>query len=227
MKKNEIRKHYFQDKYVIISPKRGKRPHRTKTCTEDEKMDKECFFCPQNKVKLIYELPNLSGGWLIKVIKNIYPALSLDNKYAYGKQEIIIETPEHKKEIHELPIEHIKKILDVYSERHDSLMKLKKIRFVLVFKNEGGKAGESINHAHSQVIALPMLPPMIREEILAIDEYQMKNNSCPYCDIIKNEGNHPELHGKINISSLSALMLPNPLMVYGLCLKDIFQAFMT
>jgi UDPglucose--hexose-1-phosphate uridylyltransferase len=193
MKKNEIRKHYFQDKYVIISPKRGRRPHRTKICKEDEKVGKKCFFCPGEKVKLVYELPNLSGGWLVRVIKNIYPALSLDNKYAYGKQEIIIETPEHNKEIHELSIEHIKKILDVYSERHESLMKLKKVRYVLVFKNEGGKAGESINHAHSQVIALPMLPPLIREEILAIDEYQMKNNSCPYCDIIKNEKKSPRV----------------------------------
>lgn len=186
MKKSEIRKHYFQDKYVIISPKRGQRPHITKVCTDDSEK-KECFMCPNGKVKVIYELPDLKGGWLVRVIKNIYPALSLDNKYAYGKQEIIIETPEHKKEIHELPIEHIKRILDVYSERYESLRKLEKIRYVLVFKNEGGKAGESIDHAHSQVIALPMVPPLIREEITAIDDYTMEHQSCPYCDIIKNE----------------------------------------
>ena len=172
MKKSEIRKHYFQDKYVIISPKRGQRPHITKIC-KDDATKKECFMCPDGKVKIIYELPNLRGGWLVRVIKNIYPALSLDNKYAYGKQEVIIETPDHNKEIHELSIEHIKKILDVYSERYESLRKLDKIRYVLVFKNEGGKAGESIDHAHSQVIALPMIPPLIKEEINAIDDYTM------------------------------------------------------
>lgn len=193
MKKSEIRKHYFQDKYVIISPKRGQRPHITKFCTEDENAKKDCFMCPGGKVKIIYELPNLNGGWLVRVIKNLYPALTLDNKYAYGKQEIIIESPDHNKEIHELPIDHIKKILDVYSERYESLKKMDKIRYVLVFKNEGGKAGESIDHAHSQVIALPMVPPLIREEINAIDDYTMEHQSCPYCDIIKDEKKSPRV----------------------------------
>lgn len=192
MKKSEIRKHYFQDKYVIISPKRGQRPHITKVCTDDG-AKKECFMCPGGKVKIIYELPNLRGGWLVRVIKNIYPALSLDNKLAYGKQEVIIETPDHKKELHELPVEHIKKILDVCSERYESLRKLDKIRYVLVFKNEGGKAGESIDHAHSQVIALPMVPPLIREEVVAIDDYTIEHQSCPYCDIIKNEKKSPRV----------------------------------
>jgi len=187
MKKSEIRKHYFQDKYVIISPKRGQRPHIVKVCAEDTSKTPECFMCPGGKVNLVYEIPDLKGGWLIRVIKNLYPALSPDNKYAYGRQEIIIESPDHKKEIHELSTEHIKKVLDVYSERYESLIKMKKIRYVLVFKNEGGKAGESIDHAHSQIIALPMVPPLIREEINAVDNYQIENQSCPYCDIIKNE----------------------------------------
>lgn len=193
MKKSEIRKHYFQDKYVIISPKRGKRPHITKVCQEDTETAQKCFMCSDGKVDLIYEIPDLRGGWLVRIVKNIYPALTLDNKYAHGKQEIIIETPDHKKEIHELPISHIKKILDVYAERYESLSKMDKIRYVLIFKNEGGKAGESINHAHSQVIALPMIPPLIREEIVAIDDYNMSHQSCPYCDIIKNEKRSPRV----------------------------------
>lgn len=162
MKKNEIRKHYFLDKYVIISPKRGKRPHTTKICQEDPTVSKTCFMCPDAKRKPVYEIHDDKGNWIIRVLNNDFPALSLDNKYAYGKQELVVETPLHNKELHEFPIEHIKKVLDVYSERYESLMKLEKIRYVLVFKNEGGKAGESISHSHSQVIALPMIPPMIR-----------------------------------------------------------------
>jgi len=149
--------------------------------------------CAKGKVDLIYELPDLNGGWKVRVIRNKYPALTLDNKFAFGKQELIIETPDHNKEIHELSIEHIKKILDVYSERYESLRKMDKVRYVLVFKNEGGKAGESIDHAHSQVIALPMVPPLIREEINAIDDYVMEHNSCPYCDIVKNEKKSPRV----------------------------------
>jgi len=187
MSKNEIRKHYFQDKYVIISPKRAKRPHYTKIKKEGETSSSQCFMCPGSKEKPIYEIYNGSKNWIIRVMHNGFPALTLDNKHAYGAQEIIVETPEHLKDIHEFPIEHIKKILDVYSERYESLSRLEKVRYVLVFKNEGGKAGESINHSHSQVIALPMLPPHIRSEMLAIDNYTMEHDSCPYCDIIKKE----------------------------------------
>ena len=193
MNKNEIRKHYFQDKYVIISPKRAKRPQRLDTREQNQKTGKKCDFCPGGHVKKIYDLKDDAGNWDIRVVKNIFPALSLDNKYAYGKQEVIIESPDHDKEIYEFPVSHIKKILDVYSERYESLIKLDKIRYVLVFKNEGGKSGESLQHAHSQVIAMPMIPPMIREEILAIDDYMMEKESCPYCDILRQESNSPRV----------------------------------
>lgn len=193
MKKSEIRKHYFQDKYVIISPKRGQRPHATKICKEPERPAKDCFMCKKTKADLIYDIPDLKGGWSVRVVKNKFPALTLDNKYSFGKQEIIIETPNHNQEIHELSVEHIMKIIDVYSERYEALKRMNRVRYVLVFKNEGGKAGESIDHSHSQVIALPMVPPMLRDEISAIDDYMMEHQSCPYCDIIKNEKKSPRV----------------------------------
>lgn len=193
MKKNEIRKHYFQDKYVIIAPKRGKRPHNVKAAGEKYSVQKSCFMCPGSKEKVVYQIRDDRNGWLVRVLQNAYPALTLDSKYAYGKQEIVVETSEHNKEIHELSIDHIKKILEVYSERFEALSSLPKIRYVLVFKNEGGKAGESIAHAHSQIIALPMLPPLIREEILEVDRYMLENKTCPYCDVIKNEKKSPRV----------------------------------
>ncbi len=193
MKKNEIRKHYFQDKYVIISPRRSKRPHSVDTQEQSKEVNKKCDFCPGGHVKRIYDVKDRAGNWTVRVVKNLFPALTLDNKYAYGKQEVIIESPDHEKEIYELPVEHIKKILDVYSERYESLIKLDRIRYVLVFKNEGGKAGESLQHAHSQVIALPMIPPMIREELLAIDDYMMEKKTCPYCDIVRDEKKSPRV----------------------------------
>ena len=93
MRKSEIRKHYFQDKYVIISPKRAKRPHSTKIKKEKEEI-RECFMCPDfKKDKSIYEIKGKDKKWMIKVIKNGFPAFTLDSKFAYGKQEIVIETP--------------------------------------------------------------------------------------------------------------------------------------
>lgn len=189
MKESEIRKDYFLDRYVIIAPKRNKRPH--KIIRKDEDQLQDCYFCPQivdqpGREKVVQEVKE-DGKWLIKVIENKFPALSTDNYRAYGKQEVIIETPEHNKELHEFSLEHIVKVLDVYINRYRELKETKGIKYVLVFKNEGGKAGASIPHSHSQVIALPVIPPKLEEEAYAVDDYWEKHHSCPYCDIIKKE----------------------------------------
>jgi UDPglucose--hexose-1-phosphate uridylyltransferase len=196
MKNSEIRKDYFLDRYVIIAPKRNRRPHKILKKKEDQLT--ECYFCnpqvndpaKQIQVKNYYVT---HGKWLIKVIGNLYPALSTDNLKAYGAQEIIVETPDHSKEIHELSLEHIHKIFDVYADRYNKLKSLKGIRHVLVFKNEGGKAGASIPHSHSQVIALPIVPPKLEEEAVAFMKYYEDHGSCPYCDIIKSETGSPRV----------------------------------
>lgn len=193
---SEIRKDYFLDKYVIIAPKRSQRPSVVKT-KPTAVQSPDCYFCcpqvnnPANQIQIKDYHLDREKGWEIKVIGNKYPALTFDNLNAYGTQEIIIETPEHHKEIHELSLEHIVKILDVYEERYEYLMSKPGICYTLVFKNEGGKAGASIPHAHSQVIALPIIPPKVKKEADAVDEYFQKNGTCPYCDVIKSEQNGP------------------------------------
>lgn len=194
LKDSEIRKDYFLNRYVIIAPKRSKKPK--KIYQKPETQIGECVFCspfvddPKKQIQ-IKNYGGKEGKWGIKVIGNLYPALSLDNMKAYGEQEIIIETPEHAKEIHELPLEQIEKVFDVYADRYNALMKKDGICYTIVFKNEGGKAGASIPHSHSQVISLPVIPPKIAHEAEAMDKYIDKHGSCPYCDIIKSETNGP------------------------------------
>ncbi|NTU69584.1 DUF4931 domain-containing protein, partial [bacterium] len=108
-------------------------------------------------------------------------------------QEVVIDTPEHNKEIHELSVDHVVKLLDTYIERNKALSKIEGINYILIFKNEGGKAGASVLHSHSQIYALPVVPPMIEEETLAIDKYLIEKGSCPFCDIVKGEKNGPRV----------------------------------
>ncbi|MBW6432048.1 hypothetical protein K0A96_02590 [Patescibacteria group bacterium] len=194
---SEIRKDYFLDRYVIIAPKRGKKPKKT-TIKRDVSADRECYFCcpqvddPKNQIQ-IKDYKDSSGNWEIKVIGNLYPALTLENIKAYGEQEIVIETPRHGIEIHELSLEHIVKIFDAYIDRYKHLKKTTGICHTQIFKNEGGRAGASIPHAHSQIISLPLVPPKIAKEALAINAYIDKNGTCPHCDIIKSEKGGPRV----------------------------------
>lgn len=213
---SEIRKDYFLDKYVIIAPKRNQRPKKVKL-KPTEVNSGDCYFCqpqvdnPENQIQIKDYRFKGDHNWGIKVIGNKYPALTLDNLGAYGVQEIIIETPEHGKELHNFSLEHIVRVLDVYEERYELLMKKPGICYTLVFKNEGGKAGASIPHAHSQVIALPIIPPKLKKEADAVDEYFQKNGTCPYCDIIQSEiGGPREIYSDEHLFVLSPYASESP-----------------
>jgi UDPglucose--hexose-1-phosphate uridylyltransferase len=193
MDKSEIRKDYFIDQYVIISPNRAKRPQ--KILKPDVITSDTCYFCPKNldMSHVTYQDNNDHGDWEILSIINKYPAVSLDNPKAYGQAEVIIETRQHGLDINDFSIGHIVRIFGAYIDRYVNLKKIEGIKHVIIFKNEGGKAGASIAHTHSQVIALPILPPKIKSEVEAYDRYHLENNSCPFCDIIKNENGGPRV----------------------------------
>ena len=186
---SELRKDYIQDKYVIIAPKRARRPHQIGW---GEKTP--CAFCPEkvNKVQAILTVGS-EKNWLIKVIKNIYPAVSLNNPKAYGLQEIVIETPNHFRELEDLPERHIRKLLEVYAQRTYEISKNKRIAYILIFKNSGAAAGASISHSHSQIFATDFIPPHVFDKSQKCHEYMLRHGSCVYCDIIKKESRSSRL----------------------------------
>lgn len=189
--KSEIRKAYLLNKYVIITPGRAKRPRDLKEETIIERT-KECHFCPENiDKKNIIDETSVKGGkgktWQVLSIKNIFPAVTLDNKKAYGKQEVVLETPDHAKELADLSEAHIEQILKMYARRTEDVAKNKRINYVLCFKNQGSKAGASIIHAHSQIFATEIIPPEVHEEMGLAQSYKIKRGECPYCGIIKKE----------------------------------------
>ena len=193
--RSEIRKDYIQEKYVIISPKRGTRPHdleRPERARPSKK--KSCVFCPENINKEAYLLNvGTQKSWRIKVLLNKFPAVSLDNPKAYGQQEVVIETPDHLPEIEDLSDKHIADILDVYSRRTKALANNKNIEYILIFKNNGGRAGASLEHSHSQIFATKFLPPHLFDKSQKVQEYKLKHGSCVYCDVIEKESKGPRL----------------------------------
>ena len=190
MLKSEIRKDYLLNKYVIITPGRAKRPRDIKEQTIVSRVA-HCPFCPENiNAKNIVDRIDAPQGEIISV-KNIFPAVTLNNKKAYGAQEVIIETPDHKPELHNLSEAQIKQLLKMYAKRTAALSKIKNIEYILCFKNQGSKAGASIVHAHSQIFATDITPSEIKEELKLSREYRADHKTCAYCDIIKREMKSP------------------------------------
>ena len=188
---SEIRKCYFLNKYVIITPSRSKRPRSTISKTTSIRRT-PCPFCPdaieKNLIIKAYSAARKNEAWSIMVLKNKYPVVALNNPNAYGQHEVIIETPNHGKELSQLSIKQITELLQVFKHRTKKLGQISNIDYILIFKNEGGKAGASLEHAHCQIFASKLVPPDLNEEFSAMHQYYLKYHRCPYCDIIKKEG---------------------------------------
>ncbi len=192
--KSEIRKDYIQEKYVIISPRRGKRPREFERMEVHGTERQVCHFCPE-QLKNVKALATYGSQkkWQVKSIANIFPAVSKENSKAYGTQEVVVETPNHIKELDDLSVAHIGHIFEVYAERTRAITRDKKIEYILIFKNNGGKAGASLQHAHSQIFATEFLPPHLKDKSQKVQEYKLETGRCVYCDVIAKEKEGPRL----------------------------------
>ena len=190
-----LRKDYLLDRWVYYATRRGQRPRELKSVVVKDEA-KKCLFCPGNEENTPAEIGRLEykGGWKIRWFPNKFPAVEkkiTGNKprkffyegNAYGMHEIIADSNHHKSQLADLPVSHILELLEVYKVRIRELSKLKGIKYVQVFKNQGKDAGTSIFHSHSQAVALSQMPSLIVEEAEAAKKFR----KCPYCEIIKLE----------------------------------------
>jgi UDPglucose--hexose-1-phosphate uridylyltransferase len=188
--KSEVRKDYLFDQHVIITPSRSKRPRDIKENKNIAKTNANCPFCVDNldKNNIVARInKENSKKWRVVSINNIFPAVTLDNNKAYGKQEVIIDTPYHGLELADLNEKQIYTILKMYSQRTKILSKNKDLKYILCFKNSGAKAGASLKHSHSQIFASNIIPSELKEEAKLAETYKIKHNNCVYCNILKKE----------------------------------------
>lgn len=202
----ELRYDPLRLRWTIISTERGRRPHEYTVKKEEPKLSK-CPFCPGNESMTPPEIfaiskntrePN-TPGWKVRVVPNKFPALRIEGELrregvglfdlvsGIGAHEVIIETPEHDLHMADMEIEDIKDVLYTYRERIRDLRKDTRFRYILVFKNYGSEAGASLSHPHSQLIATPIIPPVVVAELNSAREYYIRKERCIFCDIIKEE----------------------------------------
>ena len=188
--RNELRIDTIHDRAVIVAPKRGQRPHDVPETTVAV-VPKVCPFCPEllKGKTMVYRTGNRKSE--VRVIKNDFPAVDLNNPKAYGLQEVIVETPTHNVELADLPVANLDRILSVYQQRTLTIARNKKIEYLLIFKNHGGKAGASLIHAHSQVFATGFVPPHIVQKLTNVSAYKIDHGTCYYCDTLKKERRGP------------------------------------
>ncbi len=202
----ELRKDPISGRWVIISIERGKRPSDFGMRVSAKKGG-FCAFCEGNEHTTPPEIlalrpgkngPNTSG-WTLRVVSNKFPALNIegelnregdgifDKMNGVGAHEVVVEHPDHNLTLSTVPLKSVENVLKAFHARIEDLKKDKRLKYVLVFKNEGDDAGASLEHTHSQLIALPIVPDLVREEIDQAKQYYNYKERCIFCDIIRQE----------------------------------------
>ncbi len=202
-----LRKDPVAGRWVVNLEREGKKAFPHFSGGLDQKAN-GCPFCEGNEDATFPEVfairdkenPENSPGWKVRVIPSISPIFAIegglgkrgegiyDLMRGVGAHEIIIETPKHINSFHLLDGNQMELVLKTYIQRISDLKKDKRFKYLLIFKNHGRKAGASrIEHTHSQLIALPVTPKMVKEELVGARKYFAYKERCIFCDIIKQE----------------------------------------
>ncbi len=202
----ELRRDPIIGRWVIIAKERGKRPYDF-VIEKDKTKGGFCPLCPGNENTtppevLAYGRPyyNPNGpDWKLRVVPNKFPALVIegeldkrgegiyDKMNGIGAHEVIIETPNHHETISTMPLDQLRLVFMAYRDRIIDLNRDKRFKYIIIFKNFGKAAGASLEHSHSQLIALPIVPQLIQEELDGCAKYYDYKERCVFCDIIRQE----------------------------------------
>ena len=189
----EFREHYFLPRKVIIAGARGERPKDVAKTDTGMEIASECPFCPGNEAKTPPEIERIeeAGKWVLRVFPNKFPAVALHGK-ARGFHEIVVETRSHGESFHNFSAAKITLLQQLLAKRYSVLLKKDGIQFVSVFKNSGIGSGASLQHEHSQLIALPFIPKNAKEEYASFEKFADREGECPLCKAISDEEEQKE-----------------------------------
>jgi UDPglucose--hexose-1-phosphate uridylyltransferase len=99
----------------------------------------------------------------------------------------VIETPDHALSMTQLSEKSIEQVLWSFRDRVLDLKNDGRLQYVLLFKNYGEAAGAMLEHTHSQLIALPVVPKRVQEEMEIAKRYFDFKERCVFCDLIRQE----------------------------------------
>ena len=205
----ELRQDPITLKWVSIAVERAKRPH---TFTQAPKVVvkalEECPFCVGHEQEtpaevMAYREPNTapnSPGWQVRVVPNLYPAFGpqtgeLDPRQVgpytvmngLGVHEVLINSPEHYKDLGQLPVSQVNLILKAYIDRYLVHRNNPLLKYLMIIINHGKEAGTSREHPHGQLFGIPIVPHNVAEELEGVRRIHSEKGTCAYCDILAYE----------------------------------------
>ncbi|MEM0271253.1 MAG: hypothetical protein QW514_01735 [Thermoprotei archaeon] len=156
--------------WVTVAPNRSNRPV----------LPEKCPFCPGSS--------EIDPSLDVQIIQNRFPPYTPVSSGgtppfsvpAYGVSEIVVESLDHNSDFSEFNLGHALKVVRVTLDRMRHLQEEPGIKYVHFFRNRGRSGSVSITHPHSQILALPFVPPRLAKEA-----ERLNTQTCALCGVDK------------------------------------------
>jgi UDPglucose--hexose-1-phosphate uridylyltransferase len=207
---SELRKDPVLNRWVIIASERGVRPSSWAvggpSQAEEATLPGGCPFCEHNERMTPHEVMSLRDagepdqpGWYVRVVPHKFPVLRVEGQPeplsdglrtrmdGIGAHEIIIEHPRHNTDLAFLPPEQIMRVFAACIARMQDLRRDLRFQHLALFRNHRREAGATLDHPHSQLVAFPLVPNGVAEQLMGSHAYFAAHGRCVYCEIGADE----------------------------------------
>lgn len=204
---SEFRRDPISGRWVIVAPERSARPTDFPVERRRPAASGFCPFCEGHEDRTPPELAALrapgsapnSPGWQARVVPNRFPALRMEGRTdeygdglcrymnGFGVHEVLIETPRHVLSINEMEEDRVRDVLLLYQRRMLQLRSDGRLQYIMLFKNVGGTAGATVEHSHTQIIGMPVVPTVVRSELDHARQFHDLVRDCIFCRMLKDE----------------------------------------
>ena len=179
----ELRYDPLTNDWIMIASHRQNRPQMPKDW---------CPFCPGSG--------KVPDDFDVLEYDNDFPALSQNPPVpddvaagpyktapCHGKCEVILYSKEHTVTLPELPLPHVRKLVDLWCERHNIISADEKIKYVFIFENRGEVVGVTMPHPHGQIYGYPFIPKKLELECASMKKHKKETGKCLICDMMETE----------------------------------------
>ena len=203
---HELRKDLLLGRWVAVLSE-SKTPSDYTLQTSDHLEETSCIFCQGREQETPAEIASVRkpataanrSGWWARVIPSFKPVFQIegdlgrrgtgiyDKMNSIGANEIFIESPDHTVRPEDMGLEQMIRIIRLYRDRVADLEKDSRLRYILIYKNSGKIAGETFSHPVSHLMATPVIPKIVKDELDNAKQYFSYKERCIFCDIISEE----------------------------------------
>jgi len=203
---HELRKDILLGRWVaVLSESRA--PSDYNLSHYEGKDEDTCIFCTNREDETPIEIASIripntpanSPGWWVRSVPSFRPVFQIEGDLgrkgvgfydimnSIGANEILIESPDHSLRPEDMGIEQMMRVITLYRDRIADLQKDSRLRYILIYKDSGKDAGEIFAHPVSFLMATPVIPKTVKDELDNAKQYYSYKERCIFCDIIREE----------------------------------------